>query len=300
MKYAIGNRLNFVQIDTQFSYEFERFLDEYSGINNNQFHKAISIITQIYMTAGNTSGYFLPLEGDADYKRYARQFKIGISDLKALIDVATRTGVFDLEKLRKYNIITNHTLQWCYLTAKIDSVNFQMDTNYILISVMEFAKNNGKYKKIADKLEKLVNKNTSIEQDGIVPKRISTVKNSTADDDDMTLDDFKQKYPEKCLTLPENWVKPEGVKLSVIANAIEKSEKFLKVKQYMTLEKLATKFYDGLSKGKYDDSEYNKMPSEFKPTNTKPKQNYQNREYTPDELNSLFDDVSKVEIKEIL
>jgi hypothetical protein len=74
----------------------------------------------------------------------------------------------------------------------------------------------------------------------------------------MTLDEFRQKHPNKCLTLPKGWQKPEGVSLKKISNAIEKSTKFLQVKPYMPLEKLATTFYEKLCNGNYDDSNYNK------------------------------------------
>ena len=263
MKYAIGSRINFIQFDTQFSYEMDKFLSEYAGINSSKYHKALSVLLQIYMRAGNTAGYFLPAEED-DITVDARRFNIGRNELKTIYDVMTKRGIFDKKLYEKYNIITNSNLQISYISAKYRNVDWQMDGRYILDFVYKKYKNDTKTQKIASKLEEFIVKYKSIEPNGIVKngmEKNSIVQNSNlevVDIDDMTLDEFKQKHPNKCLTLPEDWEKPEGVSLKVISDAIEKSEKFLQVKPFMTLQKLATDHYEKLSNGYYEDSSYNK------------------------------------------
>lgn len=263
MKYAIGNRINFVQLDTQFSYEMDKFLSEYAGIISSKWHRALSIILQIHMRAGNTGGYFLPAEED-DILDDARKFNIGKNELKAIYDVATRRGVFDRDQYINNHIITNNNLQISYISAKYRNVDWQMDGKHILDFVYKKYKSDSRTQKIASKLEEFISKFMSIEADGkesngIVSNGIVPPANPEAvDNDDMTLDEFKQKHPNKCLVLPEDWKKPQGVSLRIISKAIEKSAKFLQVKPYMHLEKLATDFYKKLCEGYYDDSNYKK------------------------------------------
>ena len=263
MKYATGNRLNFVQLETQFSYEMEKFLSEYAGINSSKYHKALSVILQIHMRAGNTGGYFLSAEPD-DILDDARRFNISISELKAIYDVATKRGVFDRKLYLEKHIITNHALQVAFCKTKEDRSGHSMDSSHILNSVYEKFKSEVKNKKIVAKLDEFLAKNKSIEangsesncieKNGIVPHANPGV----VEDDDMTLEEFKLIHPNKCLVLPEDWQKPKGVSLKTISNAIEKSTKFLQVKPYMHLEKLATVFYERLCNGYYDDSNYEK------------------------------------------
>ena len=266
MKYAIGSRINFIQLDTQFSYEMDKFLSEYAGINSSKYHRALSVLLQIYMRAGNTAGYFLPAEED-DILDDARRFNIGRAELKAIYDVTTKRGVFDKELYEKYHIITNNNLQISYISAKYRNVDWQMDGKYILDFVYKKYKNDTKTQKIASKLEEFIGKYQSIEANGIVKNGIeknSIVLNSNlevVDIDDMTLDEFKQKHPNKCLTLPTDWVKPHGVSLRIISEAIERSTKFLQVKPFMSLQKLATVHYEKLCDGQYDDSTYTKNES---------------------------------------
>ena len=292
MKYAIGNRINFVQLETQFSNEMERFLSEYAGTNASKYHKALSVIFQIHMRAGNTGGYFLPAEPD-DILDDARKFNVGVAELKAIYEVATKRDVFDRNQYLENHIITNNALQIAYCKTKERQTSWTMDGKHILEFVYKKFKFEDKNKKIADKLDKFVNKNKSIEQNGI--ELNGNVINQ--DDDDMTLSDFKQLHPKKCFTLPEDWKKPEGVKLQIISDAIKKSQRFLEVKNYMSLERLSTEFYDKVCAGWYDDSNYetNLAKNEAK-AETKNKQNYRNREYTPEQLNGLFDNINEVEI----
>ena len=269
MKYAIGNRLNFVQIDTQFSYEFNSFLDAYAGINNAKQHKAISIITQMYMLAGNSGGYFLPYEGKTDLKRYARLFRIDDTELKQIIDDATETGLIDRDKFKKYNIITNHSLQWSFLMAKRESKTFSMDWQHVLDSVYEFAKSDGKYKKIAEILDELADKFNSKVQDGkeLKSKELDGKSPTVVDDTDLTLTQFKLKYPNKCKGLPDGWKVPAGVSLKTIADAIENSQKFLAIAKHMNLQKMANpEFYEKICNGEYDDDKFKKMNEAKKET----------------------------------
>lgn len=285
MKYAIGNRVNFVQIETQFSNEMKLFLSEYAGNNQSKFHKTVSVITQIIMLAGNTGGYFLPATDDDNYIN-ANNFNVHKNELEAIYDVATRRGVFDREQYIKNHIITNQTLQISYINAKYRNKSFNMEGNFILVSTYNFFKSDDKYSKIVSSLDKFASKNSSIEQDGKVQNGIELngTEEVTFSPDDMTLDDFKIKYPEKCVGLPNDWQPPKGVSLNVIAEAIEKSQKFLKVKPYMTLEKLATEYYDKVRYGMYEDSSYNKTPTNKKETLSESLKNIQNIvEVLPDE-----------------
>ena len=300
MKYATGNRINFVQFESQFSYEMDKFLSEYAGINSSKYHKALSVILQIHMRAGNTGGYFLSAEED-DIIDDARKFNIGISELKTIYDVATRRGVFDREQYEKNHIITNESLQVAFCRAKEGRNGHSMDGSHILNSVYKKFKSEDKNKKIAVKLEEFIVKSKSIEPNSIESNRIESYSNEqhanteVVDDDDMTLNEFKQKHPNKCLVLPDDWQKPQGVSLRKISEAIEKSTKFLQVKPYMHLEKLATDFYQKLCTGFYDDSNYN--INEVKNQQSKSTQNYKNREYTPEQLNGLMDtDLNSVEL----
>lgn len=256
MKYAIGNRINFVQFETQFSNEFEMFLAEYAGNNDSKYHKAISVVMQILMRAGNTGGYFLPAEDD-DIIIQARQFHIGVAELKAIYDMATKRDVFDRQKFTKNHIITNNALQIAFISAKSRSDKWSMEPDFILDFVYKKYKFVDKNLKIANKLDEFVNKKQSNEpyQNGI--EKVVELDCSVYPDD-MTLDDFKLKHPNKCLTLKDDWQVPAGVSLKVISEAIERSQKFLSVKAYMTLEKLATDFYEKVCNGFYDDSVYDK------------------------------------------
>ena len=165
MKYATGNRINFIQFESQFSYEMEKFLSEYAGINPSKYHKALSIILQIHMRAGNTGGYFLSADPD-DIMDDARKFNIGISELKAIYDVATKRGVFDRDQYEKNHIITNEALQIAFCKAKEGRNGHSMDKSHILNSVYKKFKSEDKNKKIADKLEKFMGINQSIESNG--------------------------------------------------------------------------------------------------------------------------------------
>ena len=223
MKYATGNRLNFVQLETQFSYEMEKFLSEYAGINSSKYHKALSVILQIHMRAGNTGGYFLSAEPD-DILDDARRFNISISELKAIYDVATKRGVFDRKLYLEKHIITNHALQVAFCKTKEDRSGHSMDSSHILNSVYEKFKSEVKNKKIVAKLDEFLAKNKSIEangsesncieKNGIVPHANPGV----VEDDDMTLEEFKLIHPNKCLVLPEDWQKPKGVSLKTISS----------------------------------------------------------------------------------
>lgn len=288
MKYAIGNRLNFVQIDSQFSNEMEDLISKYAGININKYHKILSVIYQIHMHAGNSGGYFLPASQN-DIEREAVKLKLRTDELKTIYDMATRCDVFDRQQYEKNHIITNYTLQISFLQTKYRNTTWSMDANHILDSTYNFFKSDSKYLKIVSKLDEIVNKFKSIEPNGIEQK--GNVLNQ--DDDDMTLEEFKKLYPKKCFTLPEDWIKPAGVKLQLISEAIKNSQKFLEVKNYMTLERLSTEFYKKVCSGFYDDSNYdvNIVKNEQKKT-----QNYSNRDYSNVDLNSLFGDLSKVEL----
>lgn len=288
MKYAIGNRINFVQLESQFSNEMDMFLADYAGNNDSKYHKALSIIMQIYMRAGNTGGYFIPADKD-DIIIQARNFHIGKAELEAIYDVATKRDVFDRQQYLKNHIITNVTLQIAFISAKAKNSNWSMDGEHILDFVYKKYKSDDKNKKIGDKLDKFKGTNQCIEQNGIELNRTDSLA-----DDDLTLDEFKLLYPKKCVGLPEDWQKPQGVSLRKISEAIKNSDKFLAVKNYMSLEKLSTEFYDKVINGYYDDSkhEVNIVKNEQK----KQTQNYTNREYSKEQLNELFDDLEQVEL----
>lgn len=288
MKYATGNRINFVQFETQFTDELEKFLSEYAGVNSSKYHKALSLILQIHMRAGNTGGYYLSAtEEDIVYD--ARKFNVSVFDLKAIYDMSTKRGVFDLKQFKENHIITNNTLQIAFLSAKARNTNWNMDAKHILEFVYNYYKSDSKFKKIADKLDKITGRFKSKEQNGNEKKG-----NEVIDDDDMTLTEFKQLHPNKCITLPDDWIKPEGVKLKLISDAIKRSDKFLNVKAYMTLERMATEFYDKVCGNYYDDSNFENNP--VKNEHKKQTQNYTNREYSEKELNSLYTDLDKVEL----
>lgn len=265
------------------------FLAEYAGNNDSKYHKALSVIMQILMRAGNTGGYFLPAEND-DIIIQARQFRIGVAELKAIYDMATKRDVFDRQKFMKYHIITNDALQIAFISAKSRGEKWSMEPDFILDCVYKKYKFVDKNMKIANKLDEFVNKKSSIEQNRMELNGIEEV----SDTDDITLAEFKVKYPEKCAGLPDNWQKPKGVSLKIIAEAIDKSQKFLKVKTYMTLEKLATDFYEKVRYGIYEDSNYNKPSTTDQPKHSV--QNFTGRDYSQTDLNSLFDDLDKVEI----
>lgn len=287
MKYATGNRISFVQFEAQFTDELERFLSEYAGVNSSKYHKALSLILQIQMRAGNTGGYYLSAtEEDIVYD--ARKFNVSVFDLKAIYDMATKRGVFDRKQYEENHIITNNTLQITFLSAKARNTNWTMDAKHILEFVYNFYKSDNKYKKIADKLDKIAGRNQSKEQNG------NEKKNNVLQDDDLTLAEFKQLHPNKCITLPDDWVKPDGVKLAIISEAIKHSQKFLNVKAYMTLERLSTEFYDKVCGNYYDDSNFdnNLAKNEIK----KQTQNYNNRDYSNQDLDKLYDDLESVEL----
>ena len=290
MKYATGSRLKFVQLETQFSYEMDKFLSEYAGINSSKYHKALSIILQIHMRAGNTGGYFLSAEPD-DIMDDARKFNIGVSELKAIYDVATKRGVFDRNLYLEQHIITNHALQVCFCSAKEDRGGLSMDGSHILNSVYDYFKLERKNKKIVAKLDEFIGKNKSKEQNGIESNENVIYQ----DDDDMTLSEFKQLHPKKCFSLPEDWIKPDGVKLQIISEAIKKSQKFLEVKNYMTLERLATEFYQKVCAGWYDDSNYEINIAKNEKTKT-PNQNFTGRDYSGKDLSTLYDDLNNIEL----
>lgn len=289
MKYATGNRINFVQFESQFSSELERFISEYAGVNSSKYHKALSLILQIYMRAGNTGGYYLSAEED-DILYDARKFNVSVGELKAIYDMATKRDLFDREQYMKNHIITNSTLQITFLSAKAKNTNWSMDGKHILDFVYKYYKSDSKFKKIADKLDKFNGRFKSKEQNGIEKNG-----NVLIDNDDMTLTEFKQLHPNKCITLPDDWVKPEGVKLKLISEAIKRSEKFLNVKAYMTLERLSTEFYDKVCGNYYDDSNFdnNQVKNEQK---KQPAQNYSNRDYSNQDLNNLYDDINNIEL----
>lgn len=288
MKYAMGDRINFVQFDSQFSPEIKDFLSEYAGINFAKRHKAISVICQIYMHAGNTAGYYI-CASKMDIIRDAQQFCVGKNDLELIYDLATKHDVFDKTLYEKHQIITNPTMQITYISAKNKSEHWNMNGEFILDFVCKYYKSQTKFAKIATKLDKFKGRFKSIEQNGSEKEL-----NGNISDDDMTLDEFKQLHPKKCFSLPDDWVKPEGVKLSIISEAIKNSQKFLEVKNYMTLERLSTEFYKKVCAGWYDDTNYEKNIA--KNEQKKSSQNFKSREYSKEQLDNLYDDLSTVEL----
>lgn len=313
MKYAIGNRLNYVQIDSQFSNEFEMFLSEFVGGNNSaKLHRTLSITYQIILRVGNSGGYFMPATDD-DICLQSRAFNISVGELKALYDVATRRGVYDREQYIKNHIITNYSFQVSFLAAKEKSESWVMQPEHLLDSVYNHFKFDVQNKRIVDKLDKLVGKINSIEQD---QKKIESnnkviVSNSQEEkqiqtdnqyndltvDNDISLEEFKNKYPLNCEKLPSTWVKPKGISLKEIAKAIDKSQFFLAVKKFMSLDRLAGEFYHDVIAGKYDDATYRTNPQI---SNKKNKQNFsESHQYTDKQINELYDDPQSIILGEL-
>lgn len=258
-KYATGNRLNFVQINSQPNYEFEMFLSEYAGINDNKYHKAMSLYTQIIMRAGNTAGYYLPAERD-DIVYQAKCFRVSIQELTNFYDMATNRGVFDKEKYEKYHILTNFSMQYCFATAKNESLSWGVVNDYFLESVINYLKSGGKFLKFVGKFEKRVKESTSSVEKGKEKVKVNESVGTQPDvaTHTLTLEEFKSLYPLKCKDLPDDYEVPANVDLQIIADAIERSTKFLQNENIccMNLQNMCSKYYKRICEGYYDDNKY--------------------------------------------
>ena len=259
-KYATGNRLLFVQIESQTSYELEMFLSEYAGINDNKYHKAMSLYTQIVMRAGNTTGYYLPVKRD-DIIYQAKLFRVSIQELTNFYDMATNRGVFDKDKYKKYHILTNSSMQYCFANAKNRTSNWEVSNEYFLDSTIKKLKSDNKCLKFVDKFEKNVDQSTSSVEESREKVKVNesvSTQTSGCDTHTMTLEEFKSLYPLKCKDLPDDFKVPANVDLGIIANAIENSTKFLQNEKIkcMTLQNMCTKYYKRICEGYYDDSVY--------------------------------------------
>lgn len=301
--------LKFFSRTVHFSQSEELFINKYTnrqlssrdrreeGGSRLKF-EAMGFLTYLQMTlfSDPETGFYYDLSGNR-FQLLANKMGIGNKTLKQYLDWCFEYSLLDENMYKKYNILTSLKMQDDYSRSGLERRQQKINMDFVYPDC-SFTQ---KYKIALQKYKNALQNSKNVQQNSGDKTKQDDINidnkrdtNLSIEAFNLSLEKFKQTFPDKKCDDEIPFV--QGIDFEALTTAINQSPQFLLKYNKPMNWKWCINNYEKIVSG-----EYRKFPeSNDKLTNIKPKQNYQNREYTSDELNSLFDDVSKVEIKEIL
>lgn len=293
--------LKFFSRTVHLSQSEELFINKYSNrplINRKYNFEALGVLTylQMLLFSDSETGYYYDVSCNR-FQLLASKMGLPSKTLKQYLDWCFEYNLLDGKMYKNYQILTSPKMQADYAVAGLERRKQNINMNYVYPDC-SFTQ---KYKIALQKYKNALQNSKNVQQNSGDKTKQDDINidnkrdtNLSIEAFNLSLEKFKQTFPDKKCDDEIPFV--QGIDFEALTTAINQSPQFLLKYNKPMNWKWCINNYEKIVSG-----EYRKFPeSNDKLTNTKPKQNYQNREYTQNELNSLFDDVSKVEIKEIL
>lgn len=299
--------LKFFSRTVHFSQNEELFFAEYKNrpvLNKsdkkdsyNQF-EALGLLTYLQMVlfSDSETGFYYDVSGDR-FPLLANKLGISPKQLSQLLKRCFKYSILDLAMYQKYQILTSYKMQDDYSKVldkpqdRVRAQNINMDYVYPGCDFTQKYENAlQKFKKALQKREKaLQNSGDETKQDNITKDILRESNNLDVQSFNLSLQKFKDAFPSKACD--DEIPYASGIDFDLLTKCINESPQFLKKFNQPMNWKWCIDHYENIIAGKY---------REFpKPTTDQPKhavQNFKGRDYTQADLNSLFDDLSKVEL----
>ena len=271
------------------------FLCDFNVINKNKIAnqklEAFAIFTLIKMQIGDCSesGFFLKAD-EKHLSLLANEVLYGIDEkfLKRVLQSCFNNGLFDKAFYDKFNILTSYDIQSEYFFSKkvrerVISKLPQLK-NLIYVSIWEKLKNSGKNGKVrtTNSESRTKNEETKLDKTELDISIIEEKDLGTSTNSDFSLSDLKDKFPDKkCMATTV----PMGIDLKLLSQKISESN-FLKTAKNLSIDWCIKHYKDIVSDNYINYDQPTKQNS----------RNFKQRDYSETDLNSLFDNVEKIEL----
>lgn len=288
--------LKFISFPTINSSEINNLLCDYGGF------KAFGIITALYCYIGRTGCYYTHWNRSAKldflHTYYCDMSRDkGVNYVDEIVKYCLRTNIFDKEKFEKYNILTNEYIQRAFLVPAKRRLKVFVNKDYVLNFLQPDFDKLGKNANISSE-----NVNISEQREGKESERkeketkniIKEGKEEKTTELPPPIIKFKNEFPDKIISSNENEFKvPASVDIDLLIKKIKDST-FIQRANNFTLEYMCKdKVYKKITSGYYDnDGPVVKEESSPK----KIKQNFEQRTYNKEKLDSLYDDIDDINI----
>lgn len=283
--------LDFFSRNVELSNSEKLFINKYKSRplkNRNCKFEALGLLTylQMLLFSDSETGFYYDVSGTR-FQLLAEELDITNKELKQILDWAFEYSILDKAKYEKHQILTSYKMQEDYSKVldrpedRVRAQNINMNFVYQCSFTKYFENALQKYKNALQKRESSQQKTgEETRADEIIQDKNSEIKASNNAD---SLQKFKNEFPNKKTTKPITV--PMDVDLDLLTTKLKESD-FL-----MSLPNCdwawCIKNYQKIISDHYKN--YNSKSE-------KSTQNYTNRDYSNQDLNGVFDDLSAVEL----
>lgn len=287
--------LKFFSRAVHFSQSEELFINKYQNraSDRNTKLEAIGALTYLQMLLHSDvdTGYYYDVSGNR-FQLLASKMGISNKTLKQILDWCFEYNLLDEEKFKKYEILTSVKMQEDYANAGLERrcQNINIDYVYPACSfTYKYEIALQKYKNAIQKQKNVTQNSGDKTKQDVTKEILGENTNLSTQSFKLSLQKFKENFPDK--KCDDEIPYTPGIDFDLLAKCINESPQFLQKFHSPMNWKWCIDHYKGIISGKY---------RQFPKTNTidQPKavQNFTGRDYTQTDLNSLFDDLSKVEL----
>ena len=286
--------LDFFSRHTQFSQKEELFINKYTNrplVNRNLKFEAIGAMTylQMILFSDIETGFYYDVSGNR-FQLLASKMGISNKSLTRILNWCFEYSLLDEAMYKKYNILTSLKMQDDYARAEPQRRKQYINMDY----VYKGCSFTYKYEIALQKWKNAEQKSKNAKQNS-GDKTKQNCDNDILDERDITLDiqafnlsldNFKKIFPQKKCD-DEIPFKP-NIDFDLLTKSINESPQFLLKINKPINWKWCIDNYDKIVSGQYKKYEISSEGHR--------EQNFSNRDYSGTDLNTLFDDVSKIEL----
>ena len=215
-------------------------------------------------------------------------------------------GIFSIKMFKEFGILTSAEIQINHFEAIKSRKNITIEKELLLSSVIPQLSKIAKYKSLFEEIFKDLDKEKKTKQDETKQdetkqdetKGEETKQAETGQPDEpseitsLSFENFKNTYPEKCMGF-EDYEPSIEINFDLLATKIEESPQFLKICNNLNLKWLThPKNYLKVINDCYKDKDLKTITI----ISNKQSHNSKGRDYSPAELNSLFDSMEDFEV----
>lgn len=289
--------LKFFSRTTKLHQSEKLFISKYENrplANRNYKLEALGILTylQMLLLSDPDTGFYYDVSGNR-FQLLASEIGISNKTLKQYLDWCFEYNLLDEEMFKKYNILTSIKMQEDYANAGLERrcQNINLDYVYPACSfTYKYEIALQKYKNALQKQKNVTQNSGDKTKQDTSNKDVRENTNLDSQAFNLSLQKFKDDFPNK--KCDDDIPYTPGIDFELLTKCINESPQFLQKFNSPMNWKWCIDHYSNIIAGKY--RQFPKTSTVDQPKHSV--QNFTGRDYSQTDLNSLFDDLSKVEI----